>query len=421
MRITTIAGLLAALLIGYGYGHWYAEPPVQVSAKTTPPVLSYRCPMHPTIRSDKPGLSPCCHMAMVRVDETNALIPARVPAGAIQISPEQETLLGLNYAVAKSGVLAASIRAVARLGLDETRIAHVQTKLDGYVDQILVKTVGTEVHKGQVLMTVYHPKSLAAQQEYIGAVKAVMGVNPEPGEAAPPRPANAEGVMAAGRLRLELMGFTEPQIETITKSMQPMWKLPLLAPISGVVTEVNASLPRQRIVPESLFTIADLSTLWATADLFANEAAPAIGQVAALRIPSLPGREFPAVVDSILPQFDATTHTRKIRLRIENPNRQLLPEMYGDLEIRSTSGHRNVIVPREAVLDRGRRKIVFVNSTEGYVETREVTTGRESGGQIEVMRGLRPGERVVTSGHFLLDSESRVPLAGRASNDRTDH
>jgi Cu(I)/Ag(I) efflux system membrane fusion protein len=413
-RLATVVGFVVAFLFGYGYGHWYAEPPAQVSAKTAPAALYYRCPMHPAIRSDKPGLSPCCHMAMVPVSAES------VPSGAVRVSAEQESLLGLKYAAAKSGVLSETIRAVARLGLDDTRIAHVQTKLDGYVDQVLVKTVGTEVRKGQVLMTVYHPKSMAAQEEYISAVKGVMGVNAEPGETGPPRPANAEGVMAAGRLRLELMGFSEPQIETITKSMQPMWRLQIAAPISGVVTEVNA-LPRQRIIPETLYTIADLSTIWATADLFANETAPAAGQSAVLRIAAFPGREFPATVDSILPQLDSTTHTRKVRVRIENPDRKLLPEMYGDLEFHSAAGHRSVLVPREAVLDRGMRKIVFVNTGQGYVETRDVTTGRESGSQVEVLRGLRPGEMVVTSGHFLLDAETRVPLAGRAPNDRTGH
>jgi len=342
--------------------------------------------------------------------------------GVVRITPQQKQLLGLKFAVAKTGAISESIRAVARVVVDETRVAHVQTKLDGYVDQILVKTVGTEVRKGQVLLTVYHPKSLAAQEEYIKAAKAVMGLNEESGgSTGGPRPANSEGLMAAGRLRLELMGFSEPQIETISKALQPMWQLPLVAPISGVVTEVNA-LPRQKIVPEALYTIADLSTVWATADLFAYETAPiTAGQSAVLRIPSLPGKEFAATVDSILPQLDPATHTRKIRVRIENPARLLLPEMYGDLEIRSRAGNRGIVVPSEAVLDRGLHKIVFVEHGEGRVEPREVTTGRHCGGQMAILRGLKAGERVVTSGHFLLDSESRMSAAAKGSHDRTGH
>jgi RND family efflux transporter MFP subunit len=222
--------------------------------------------------------------------------------------------------------------------------------------------------------------------------------------------------MAAGRLRLELMGFSEPQIETMTKAMQPMWKLPVIAPISGVVTEVNA-LPRQKIVPETLYTIAEMSTVWATADLFSYESMPVqMGGSAMLRIQSLPGRVFPATVDSILPQLDNVTHTRKIRVRIDNSERLLIPGMYGDLEIPYSAGRRNVLIPREAVLDRGRQKIVFVDGGQGRMEPREVTTGLDSGFQIEILRGIRPGERVVTSGHFLIDSESRLAVAGKAPN-----
>jgi RND family efflux transporter MFP subunit len=423
-RTAVAAFIAAAFLAGYGYGRWYARDPLQVSAKTTRPILYYRCPMHPSTRSDRPGRAPCCNMAMTPVyaaDEAAASVDS-LPPGTVQISPQQEQLLGLKFAVAKSGVISESIRAVARVGLDETRIAHVQTKLEGYVDQVLVKTVGTEVRKGQVLMTVYHPKSLTAQEEYLKAVKAVMGLNEESGgRTGGPLPANSEGLMAAGRLRLELMGFTEPQLETITKAMQPMWRLPLVAPIGGVITEVNA-LPRQKIVPETLYTIADLSVVWATGDLFTYEnAAVAVGQSAILRIPSMPGKEFPATVDSILPQLDSATHTRKIRVRIDNPSRLLLPEMYGDLEIRSYAGRRGIVIPREAVLDRGLHKIVFVDSAQGYVEPREVMTGRSSGAQIEILHGLQSGERVVTSGHFLVDSESRVSAAAKASHDRTDH
>jgi Cu(I)/Ag(I) efflux system membrane fusion protein len=426
-RIVSITALLAAFLTGYGYGRWYAKGPAAVAAKTAPAALYYRCPMHPSIHSDRPGASPCCHMTMVpvygvEVAEGTALAMETAPPGSVRIAAGQEQLLGLEFATARAGVLTESLRVPARVGLDETRIAHVQTRLDGYVDQILVKTVGTEVRKGQVLLTVYHPKSLAAQEEYINAAKAVMGVNQESGgRTGGPRAANSEGLMAAGRLRLELMGFTDMQIETMTKAMQPMWRLPVVAPIAGVVTEVNA-LPRQRIVPETLFTIADLSTVWATADLPAGETAEvAAGQAATLRVRSLSGRQFRAVVDSVLPQFDSATHTRKIRVRIDNPGRTLLPEMYGDLEVPRKRTRRTVLVPREAVLDRGLRQVIFVQARPGLVEPRVVSVGASVGDRTEILRGLRPGERVVVSGGFLIDSESRLSSVAGVAHDRLDH
>jgi len=423
-RITLIALVAAAFWGGYGYGRWYAKDPVRVSAKGTHQILSYRCPMHPAIKSGRPGSCPDCNMAFIPVyaAEEPAARPTSLPPGAVPVSAAQEDLIGVKFATVKRGAISQSIRAVARVGLDETKIAYVRTKLEGYVDEILVKTVGTEVRKGQVLLTVYHPRSLIAQQEYLGALKVTMGLRDESAaRAGEAPPANAEGVMAAARLRLELMGFSEPQIETISKALQPMVRLPVVAPIAGVVTEVN-TIPRQKIVPETLYTIADLSTVWAMADLFTYEAGPIeVGQNATLTVPALQGRTFPAVVDSILPQIDPTTHTRKIRVRIDNPDQRLLPDMYGDLVFRLAAGSRALVVPREAVLDRGVRQIVFVDGGHGYLEPRDVTTGRRSGEQIEILRGLRPGERVAASGHFLIDAESRLNTQAKDSHDRPGH
>jgi membrane fusion protein, copper/silver efflux system len=422
-----VAAVGIAFVAGYGYGRWYAKDPLRVSAKGSAPSQAqqrYRCPMHPSVKSDRAGSCPECNMALipVRVAEEFSTTMPSVPSGAVPISAQQEQLIGVKFATVKWGFLSQNIRAVARVGLDETKIAYVKTKLEGYVDEIFVKTVGTEVQKGQVLMTVYHPRSLSAQQEYIDAVKTVMGVPEESAEkAGKPRPPNAEGLMAAARIRLELMGFSETQLDTMTKAMQPMVKLPVVAPISGVVTEVTP-IPRQRIVPEALYTIANLSTVWATADLFGYDAGPIeAGQNAVFRVAALQGRAFPAVVDSILPQIDPTTHTRKIRVRIENPDQRLLPDMYGDLEFRFGSGQRALVLPQEAVLDRGVRQIVFLDSGHGYLEPREVKTGRRSGDQIEILHGLRPGERVAASGHFLIDSESRLATDAKDAHDRPGH
>jgi Cu(I)/Ag(I) efflux system membrane fusion protein len=354
--------------------------------------------------------------------EEPAARPTSLPPGAVRVGAAQEELIGIKFATARWGNLSQSIRAVARVGLDETKIAYVKTKLEGYVDEILVKTVGTEVRKGEVLLTVYHPKSLTAQLEYIDALKVMMGMREESAEpSGKPRPVNAEGVAATARLRLELMGFSEPQLETMSKVLQPMVRLPVLAPIAGIVTEVN-TIPRQKIVPETLYTIADLSTVWATADLLTYGAGtPEVGQNATLTVPALQGRAFPAVVDSILPQIDPTTHTRKIRVRIDNPDQRLLPDMYGDLTFHFASGGRALVVPREAVLDRGVRQIVFVDGGHGYLEPRDVATGQRSSEQIEILRGLRPGDRVAASGQFLIDAESRLTTQAKDSHDQPGH
>lgn len=322
----------------------------------------------------------------------------------IVISPQQEALMGVKHAVAQWAMLGETTRAVARLGLDETRIFQVQTRLDCFVDEIVVKTVGTQVRKGETLLTVYHPQSIAAQKEYLDALESVTQADAK--EDSSEQAAKARVLLAAAQSRLEVMGFTEVQLKTILTAMQPMAKLPIVSPIDGVVIDV-AAIPRQRVAPDSLYTIADLSTVWATADLFPSDAVSVTsGQTATLSVPVLQGRSFRGVVDSIVPVIDKVTHTRKVRVRIDNTGRALLPGMYGDVELHGPS-RRALIVPAEAVLDRGFHQIVFVDRGAGHLEPTQVVTGQRTEEQIEIVKGLNAGDRVVSTGHFLIDSESR--------------
>jgi membrane fusion protein, copper/silver efflux system len=331
------------------------------------------------------------------------IAPSR--ADTVSITPRQEAMIGVKYATAQWGTLVDNNRAVARIVLDETKVSYVQTKLDCYIDEILVKTVGSEVHTGQTLLTVYDPDSVPAQQEYLEALISVRqaDINGESFE----KRAKAKRQLAAAQLRLQLLGFADPQLHTILSAMQPMVKLPIVSPANGVVTDV-AARPRQRVVAEALYTIADLSTVWATADLFPSDAASiVVGQTATLRVPVVPGRTYRGVVDSIVPTVDQITHTRKVRVRIDNQGKMLLPGMYGDLELPVRS-RRALVVPVAAVLDRGMREAVFVDRGGGYLEPKEVVTGQRTADQIEIVSGLRPGDRVVSSGHFLIDAESHL-------------
>lgn len=364
--------------------------------------------MHPSVKSDRPGLCPQCNMEMVAAQSEDATASLH----AVLINPQQEAMIGLKYATAEWGIVAETTRAVARIVLDETKIAYVQTKLDCYVDEILVKTVGSEVRKGETLLTVYHPESVPAQKEYLDALASLTQAAAT--DDSSEQTAKARNLLAAAQLRLELMGFTEPQLKTTLAAMQPMVKLPIVSPIDGVVLEVTP-IPRQRIVPDALYTIADLTTVWATADLFPSDAASVeAGQRATLKVPVLEGRTFHAVVDSIVPAIDKVTHTRKVRVRIDNVGKSLLPGMYGDLEFRRPS-RRALVLPIGAVLDRGMHETVFVDRGRGHLEPKEVITGQRTAEQVEILGGLHAGDRVVSSGHFLIDSESRLTY------DQPDH
>ena len=401
--------LVAAFLGGYGYGRWYARNTV-VSATTTRRVLYYRCPMHPTYRSSRPGTAPCCGMALQPVYEGDVEPPS---AAALHLTPRQQELIGVQYGTAGLTPALRVIRAAARVVVDDTRLARVQTKLEGFIDQLFVKSAGETVRRGQPLVSIYNRRAYSmAQSEYLDAIMASggMGLTAEAAASPDARRAAREAELAA-REHLEMLGFTEFQIEAVARAHQPLRSLPIYAPIDGVVIEYNAAL-NDAVGMQPLLTIADLSKLWVTASLGAADAAGIRpGQSATLRVPYAPDRTFRAVVDLILPQVDPETRTVSVRLKVDNPGLELKPQMYGEVELRTGTGGKELTVPQEAVIDNGRAETVFVASGAGYVEPREVTTGERYGERIAILRGLKAGERVVTSGNFLLDSEVQLRSA----------
>jgi RND family efflux transporter MFP subunit len=193
--------------------------------------------------------------------------------------------------------------------------------------------------------------------------------------------------------------------------------------MGGVVTERNA-YAKQRVTPDTvLYTVADLSTVWVMADVFEYEAAGVrLGQPAAMTLDYLPGRVFHGRVSYILPQVDATTRTLKVRIELENPGYALKPDMYGQVELR-TGGARRLMAPASAVLNSGERQVVFVDRGNGYFEPRPVQIGAQGDGRVEILSGLKQGERIVTSGNFLIDSESQLKAAigPGANHDQRNH
>jgi RND family efflux transporter MFP subunit len=408
-KVAIILAVAAAFAGGYGYGRWYGKP---ASAERRP--LYWVDPMHPWYKSDKPGIAPDCGMTLEAVypgDESKHQAKPDLPPGTVEIAPEKQQLIGVEYGTVESRAMSGSIRAAARVALDETRIAKIQSKLEGWIDKVFVDFTGKAVKAGEPLLTIYSPEALATQQEYLLALKA-RGMAHE--GAMEQMSASTDRLVAAARKRLELWDIGDSQIAQIEHTGETLKNLTLVSPVSGFVTERNA-FPRQRVTNDTvLYTVADLSTVWVLADVFEYEAAGVrVGQPAALKLDYLPGRIFRGKVTYILPQVDPGTRTLKVRLQFENPGTLLKPDMYGEVELQ-TGGQRSLVVPEGAVLNSGDRQTVFVDRGNGQFEPRPVTIGTQSDGRIEILSGLAPGERIVTSGNFLIDSESRLKAAAGA-------
>jgi RND family efflux transporter MFP subunit len=210
---------------------------------------------------------------------------------------------------------------------------------------------------------------------------------------------------------LELWDLSEAQIDQVLKTGEPIKNITVYSPMTGYITDRKA-FPQLKVMPDTdLYTIVDLSRVWIMADVFEYEAPNIrVGQAARVSIQALPGRDFNARIDFLQPQVDPMTRTLKVRLNMDNPGVMLKPDMYADVEFRVNIPSK-LTVPADAVLNAGERKTVFVDRGNGYFEPRQVKTGEREGDRIQILSGLSGGERVVTSGNFLIDSESQMKAA----------
>jgi RND family efflux transporter MFP subunit len=271
-----------------------------------------------------------------------------------------------------------------------------------------VNFIGELVEKGRPLLTVYSPEMLASQRELLlaGKARTVMAGSPFPAAID-----QSESLVRAARRRLELWDLSDAQIEQVLRTGEPIKNITVYSPIAGYVTDRKV-FPNQKIMPDTdLYTVADLSRVWIMADVFEYEAANIhMGQAVRVTLSYAPGKAIQARVNYIQPQVDPMTRTLKVRLDADNPRMLLKPEMYVDAEFH-VELPRRLTVPVDAVLDAGERKTVFVDRGNGYLEPRQVETGEHEGGRVAILKGLQPGERIVVSGNFLIDSESQMRAA----------
>ena len=399
--------IAAAVAGAYWMGRRHPAQPAAKSART---VLYWYDPMHPAYRSDRPGVAPDCGMDLVPMYSDAPPSPGHDPApGAVRISTDKQQLIGVRLATAERLPGVETIRANGKVAIDETRVARVQARYDGWIETVMVNFTGDRVARGRPLLTIYSPELVAPQEEHLLALKA-RGILHH---------ADTGSLVEASRRRLEHWNLTAAQIAEVERTGKPLRVVTLHSPTAGYVTARNA-FPNQRITPETeLYTIVDLDRVWIMADVFETDAPRvALGQAVRIALPYAGGRTLAARVGYILPQIDPQTRTLKVRLEADNPAMLLKPEMFVDVEFRVPVGVA-LSVPAEAVLDTGLTRTIYVDKGEGLFEPRKVQTGRRYGDRIEILSGLHPGERVAASGVFLLDSESQMkaPATGGHAHD----
>lgn len=342
--------------------------------------------------------------------------------GGVNVSPEKQQMVGIRTAVAEIRPLVKKIRTVGIVTYDETKVAQVFSKVDGWIDRLFVDYTGKLVQKNQPLFTLYSPDLVATQEEYLLALQAKDALQSSSFQQLRQ---GSTSLLEAARRRLSLWDISEAQIDELQKNHEPKKHLTIFSPINGFVTKKEAFQGMKVMPDKELYTIADLSTVWVNADIYEFELAQIrLGQPATITLSYFPGRVFNGKVAWIAPVLDEKTRTTKVRIEFANADFTLKPEMYTNVEIAIDAG-RKLAVPDEAVLDSGLRKVVFLDKGEGRFAPAEVKLGGKYDNYYEVLAGLSPGERIIASASFLLDSESRLTeamgaMAGMAGMDMGD-
>jgi Cu(I)/Ag(I) efflux system membrane fusion protein len=384
--------LAAAALAG---ASWYARRDSHDITRADPrKVLYYVDPMHPAYTSDRPGKAPDCGMQ---------LTPVYDDAGVVRVRPDMQRVAGVRTETVDLKPAAATLRLYGRVAADETRLYRITAGTDGYVSDVSHLTTGSRVEAGAWLVTIAAPDVRTPIQAYLVALDAQ--------EQGTQRPADTPGVVDRGVEQAEAglltLGVSRAQIDEIRRTRRVSSSIRMTAPAAGYVLDRRVAAGRVA-AGEELFRIADLRRVWIVADVSSRDAQYVRpGADVEIAVPGLGRTLHGAVSAAVAPQFDPVSQTVNIRLDADNPDGTLRPGMAVAAHVRLALPP-GLAVPADAVLDTGLKKRVFVERSAGLFEPREVETGWRAGERVEIVRGLAAGERVVVSGTFLLDSESRL-------------
>jgi Cu(I)/Ag(I) efflux system membrane fusion protein len=412
-----LAAVAALLLLAPACGSRKSPADSGAGGAAAARAAKWQCPMHPQVVKDKPGDCPICGMKLVPIEEAAAGTASNAAAAGAQepeglatvtLDARKENLLGLKTVVVARAPFSTSIRTSGRVAADETRVHHVHTRFDAYVEHVTADFTGKYVHKGEVLALLYSPELYATEQEYLLALKASKALGTS-GVASAAQ--GGRDLLAAARQRLLLWEITPADIERIEKNGEPIRALPVYAPISGYVTARTAFHGMKVTSSDTLFDILDLSHVWVLADVYEYELPRlSVGQKATVTLSYWPGRVWNGTVTYVYPSVDEKTRTVKVRVELDNPKGELKPEMFADVTIHGPTRHV-LQVPDGAILESGTRNIAFVLQGEGKLVPREVSIGDHGDGVVEIRSGLEEGEVVVRGANFLVDSESRLKAA----------
>jgi len=368
----------------------------------------YTCTMHPFVHAAEPGNCPVCGMELVPVMKKSGA-PAAPASGEtpteFTIPPERQQLIGVTYATVEKKPLQRVLRAAGLVAEENERHWDVVSRVQGYVQQLIVSSPGEFVEKDQPLLTIYSPDLLATQRELVDLLRMRDNAR-QSGSTAVLQ--NANDLITSTEQRLLQWNVTAQQIAELEKTRVPQENVKLLSPYRAIVHEIHVGQGKNIGAGTVLMDMADLSVVWVWADFYQNEAAMLKpGLPVTITTSAYPDEKFSGKIAAIDAFLNADRRTVRVRLDIDNPDIKLRPEMYVDAGLQIDAGE-GLAIPFSAVLPTGTRNIVFVDKGGGKLEPRFIELGAKFGDVYQVTSGLKEGERVVSSANFLVDAESKI-------------
>jgi Cu(I)/Ag(I) efflux system membrane fusion protein len=412
------AGLLlvAAVVFRSRLRAWFAGPPSTANTVAAVPSAAsssasgvngseidhYTCSMHPSVHQKAPGKCPICGMDLIAVTREQQ------EQGVVLIDEARRQLIGVRTALVVQAPLQRSFRAVGQVSYDESAITDVNLKVGGWITKLFVNQTGQKVARGQPLFSLYSPDLFSAEQDFLLANQ---GATPSGGAGAS---ANRMEMLArAARQRLHLLGLSDRQIDDAAKQGVPSESVVISSPASGFVIEKNVVAGAAVEAGMRLYRIAALNKVWVEAEVYEADLPHVhLGQTASVTLDYLPGRSYQAKIGYVYPYLDGNSRTGRVRVELANKDLELRPGMYASVTL-ATDTVPGVQVPADAVVYTGPRRLVFVDLGDGRFRPQEVKLGSEGNGMYEVLSGVSAGDRVATSGVFLIAAEARISTAAK--------
>ena len=367
-------------------------------------IAYYQDPMHPWYTSDKPGVAPDCGMDLVPVYEGEENVEG------IKIDPVTVQNIGVKIEIVEKRKLEKTIRTVGKVEYDETKVYNINTKIMGWVEKLHVDYTGKYIQKGQPLLEIYSPELVSTQEEYLQAIKYQKKMS---GSSSSEAQKGSNDLIESAKRRLEYWDISEKEINELEKRGTPKKTMTIYSPVDGIVTEKMVLQGQNIMAGMELFQIADLSNVWVIADVYQYEV-PWIktGQEVELNLSYLPDKSYKGRVTYIYPFLNEESKTIKVRAEIRNTtNYDFKPGMFANVIIKSPVSFNTVAVPEQSLIRTGERTIAVISLGGGYFDPREIKTGVNASGYVQVLDGIKEGEKIVTSSQFLIDSESNLKAA----------